>query len=668
MTATASGDLATAIRQAYQLLNSGQRQLAKEQAEEIQRIFPDEVNAGLVLAICARLEGDIAGATQLLTHIIQRAPDFASALHEFGLCNARLGRHASAVEYFERAVSQQPQLTESWQALAEYYTAQEDEERAAHARAQHLRHSSTESGLIQAVSFLEQGKIAQAEDACRTHLKNAPKDVNAIRMLAEIGAKVGALDDVENLLERCLELAPDFHFARLQYAGVLNRREKSQQSLSQIEFLENIPRPIPAVQVLKAAVLAKLGRFELAIDAYTELLKAQPEQPSLLVSRGHAEKTLGRHDEAVRSYRAAIAFNPDFGEAWWSLANLKTFRFSDEERAHMATLLDHGALKTEDRVHVLFALAKAEEDAGAYAQSFSHYDEGNTLKARQEGYQAEATSAQTDALIETCSQHWFESLPQGHNAADPIFIVGLPRSGSTLLEQILASHSMVDGTKELPDILSMVRRLSGQKKRSDLSRYPAVLTELDGEALRTLGKEYLARTQIQRGEAPFFIDKMPNNFAHVGFIKAILPNARIIDARRHPMACCFSGFKQLFAAGQTFTYGLENIGRYYLDYLRLMDHWQTCLPDQVLTVQYEEVVSDLEAQVRRILAFCELPFEQACLDFHRTDRSVRTASSEQVRQPINRAGLEAWQPFSPYLDRLTETLKSALPRFDRYKG
>lgn len=664
MTANATGDLATAIRQAYQLLNSKQPALALEQAQEILRRFPDEVNASLVTAICARLSANPHKAEATLLSIIQRAPKFASAQHELGLCQAQLGKHEAAIARFEAAVEAEPRLAESWQALAEYYTAQENEERAAHARAQHLRHASGNSGLAAALNFFEAGQIAQAENACREFLVKHPTDVNAIRLLAEIGAKVGALEDVENLLTRCLELAPDFHFARLQYAGVLNRREKGVEALAEINQLENIPRPIPAVQVLKAAVLAKLGQFEEAISVYNQLLDEQPEQPSLLVSRGHAEKTLGLQEDAVRSYRAAISLTPKFGEAWWSLANLKTFRFSDEERAQMRSLLDREPLSIDERVHLLFALAKAEEDVKNYMCAFKYYDEGNALKAQREGYNAEATTSQTDALIDTCNTAWFDGLSGGCDAPDPIFVVGLPRSGSTLLEQILASHSMVDGTKELPDILAIVRRLSGQKKQGDASRYPSILEDLDEPTRMALGEEYLDRTRVQRGSAPFFIDKMPNNFAHIGLIKAILPNARIVDARRHPMACCFSGFKQLFATGQTFTYGLENIGLYYVDYLRLMDHWHKCLPGQVLTVQYEEVVADLEGQVRRLLDFCGLPFEAACLEFHQTNRSVRTASSEQVRRPINREGLEAWQPFSPNLSRLKNVLKDVLPRFE----
>ncbi|MBN8431301.1 sulfotransferase [Microbulbifer salipaludis] len=653
------------------LLNQQRPDLARAQAREILDSVPGEVNAQLVLAICQRLRGDITGARSGLQEILARAADFASAWHELGVCEARRGDHPAAIAALERAVSLQPALAESWLALAEYYTAREQHERAAHARTQHLRYAiaggdpvGAGGGLASAFALFEQGRIAQAEAACRGYVYQHPTDVNAIRLLAEIGAKVGALGDVENLLARCLALAPDFHFARLQYAGVLNRREKSEAALIEIEKLESIPRPIPAVQVLKAAVLAKLGRYSEAIAVYDSMLAEQPRQPVLLVSRGHAQKTVGEQAAAIESYRAAIACEPHNGEAWWSLANLKTYRFDVDELAQMRAQLAREDLDEEPRVQLLFALAKGEEDAGDYAASFVHYEQGNARKALAEGYSADETTRDTDRLIDTCTAELFAA--QGMGGCEdpaPIFIVGLPRAGSTLLEQILASHSQVDGTKELPDILALVRRLSGQRKREDVSRYPAVLARLSAEERAALGAEYLARTQVQRGSAPYFIDKMPNNFAHVALIKLILPNAKIIDARRHPMACCFSGFKQLFAVGQSFTYGLDNIGRYYRDYLRLMDHWHAVLPGAVLTVQYEEVVADLEPQVRRILDFCGLPFEPACLEFHKTRRSVRTASSEQVRQPINRDGLAAWEPFSPYLGDLRSALGDALERF-----
>ncbi|MCH9006123.1 MAG: sulfotransferase, partial [Proteobacteria bacterium] len=330
----------------------------------------------------------------------------------------------------------------------------------------------------------------------------------------------------------------------------------------------------------------------------------------------------------------------------------------------MRVEIDKSTCTLEDHFHLCFALGKALGDRQQYEESFLYYQRGNNIKKKHERYDAEKNESATRKIKMVCSSDLFSAAKgQGCKAPDPIFIVGLPRSGSTLLEQILASHSQVDGTKELIEILSIVRRLGAKKKKTDLSRYPELLADLNASQLDELGQEYIDRTRIQRGEAPFFIDKMPNNFLHVGFISLVLPNAKIIDARRHPMATCFSGYTQLFASGQRFTYGLSNIGRYYRDYVEVMDHWDEVLPGKVLRVQYEDVVSDTEAQVRRMLDYCELPFEENCLQFHQTERAVRTASSEQVRQPIYSAGLEHWRNYEPHLDKLKDSLAAVLERY-----
>jgi hypothetical protein len=352
---------------------------------------------------------------------------------------------------------------------------------------------------------------------------------------------------------------------------------------------------------------------------------------------------------------------PSWGEAYWSLANLKTFTFDEAEIMQMQRELSNKTLTALERVNICFALGKALEDNKDYSQSFSYYQQGNAIKEKIERYDANETSGLINRTITVCEQSVFaQQKKQGCHKADPIFIVGLPRSGSTLLEQILASHSQVDGTKELPDIIAMVRKLSGRVKHNDISKYPEIIANLTPQQLKELGEEYLSRTQVHRGSAPFFIDKMPNNFAHIGLIKLILPNAKIIDARRHPMSACFSGFKQLFTTGQAFTYGLENIGKYYIDYIKLMDHWHSVLPQQVLTVNYEEVVNDFENQVRKILSFCGLAFEQSCLEFYNNQRAVNTASSEQVRQPIYQSGLNAWSAYEEHLMPLKNTLKPLL--------
>jgi tetratricopeptide (TPR) repeat protein len=397
------------------------------------------------------------------------------------------------------------------------------------------------------------------------------------------------------------------------------------------------------------------GEFDRAFELFDQVLAAMPGDPATLTSKGHALKTTGAQEQAVEAYRAAITAKPDHGDAFYSLANLKTYSFTDDELKAMHQQIDRGDLAFMDRVHLSFALGKAHEDRKDYEESFRFYEQGNALKRRQSRYDADAMSRELSLQREHCNADLFEKQAgKGHDAPDPIFILGLPRAGSTLLEQILASHSMVDGTLELPNILSLAHRLRG-RYASD-PQYPRVLHDLTPEQLQQLGQDFIENTRIHRQDAAFFIDKMPNNFRHIGLIHLILPNAKIIDARRAPMDCCFSGFKQLFAEGQEFTYGLHEIGRYYSDYVDLMAHWDEVLPGKVLRVQHEDVLDDLEGQVARMLDYLGLPFEEACLSFHKTDRAVRTASSEQVRQPINRAGQGAWLPFDPWLGELREAL------------
>jgi len=400
------------------------------------------------------------------------------------------------------------------------------------------------------------------------------------------------------------------------------------------------------------------------LPCYEYLLAHFPARAKITVVYGHVLKTIGQQQKAIEAYRQAIGLQPSFGDAWWSLANLKTVRFDDDDIDAMRTEIGKNTCSREDYLHLCFALGKALEGRKQYDESFHYYQLGNSVKEKASGYEADNTENSVQRLKVVCDKELFAATEgQGCQAPDPIFIVGLPRSGSTLLEQILASHSQVDGTKELPFILAIVRRLGGKKKRSEMSRYPDILTELSASQLSDFGQEYIDRCRIQRETAPFFIDKMPNNFLHVGLIHLILPNAKIIDARRHPMASCFSCYTQHFARGQSFTYGLSNIGRYYRDYVELMDHWDQVLPGKVLRVQYEDVVADTEAQVRRMLDHCGLPFEAECLQFHQTERPVRTASSEQVRQPIYSGALEHWRNYDTHLDELKQSLGPVLDRY-----
>ena len=459
-----------------------------------------------------------------------------------------------------------------------------------------------------------------------------------------------------------MELAPDYRAARFDYARALLRRHKHAAALEQLEILLKLEPDNRVYKTTYATTWVGLGEHEKALGLYRELLVDAPRAADLHLSVAHSLKTLGRRDESIEAYRQAAEARPDFGDAYWSLANLKTYRFTDAELETMIASEASPKIGMVDHYDMCFALGKALEDRGEYERSFRYYERGNALKRSKNYYRAEYVEWNTKLQKAVCTAEFFAA-HQGVGAPDPdpIFIVGLPRSGSTLLEQILASHSAVEGTMELSDIASAIVDLEGHNKDPENPPYPGVLAKLSPKDFRRLGDKYLADTRVYRSGKPFFIDKMPNNFRHIGFIHLILPNAKIIDARREPMACCFSNFKQLFASGQDFTYSIEDIARYYRTYVELMAHWDAVLPGRLLRVEHEDVVENLEANVRRILDFCGLPFEPACLEFHKTERSIRTASSEQVRQPIFREGLDQWRNFEPWLGPLKQALGDLAP-------
>jgi len=662
--ASATGDLKAAIKNALKLLGEGEAVLAREQADEILSIYPDEVNSLYIVAATLRAQGDLEAALQCLKGLVQRVPDFALAQQELGFCYAAAGNLYAAIETLQKAVAIQPKLPASWRLMGELFLADGDEDSATEATNQHLLASSVDPDLIAAVKHFRARRIGQAEKLCRKILRAEPTNVMAIRLLAEIGLKIGLLDDAENLLTRCLELAPDFRLARLNYAQVLGKREKLEEALAQVDQLLEAEPDKFTMLILKGSILIKMGAFEQVIPLYEDMLKTFPGRPMITLVYGHALRTVGEQEKAIAAYRQTIKLRAGFGDAWWSLANLKTFEFTNQDIETMRAEIDKPDCRREDHFHLCFALGKALEINHQYDESFHYYKLGNETKARLEAHNPENNHKTVQRLKKVFTEEFVaQHKGCGVTDADPIFIVGLPRCGSTLLEQIIASHSLVDGTKELVYMPAMVRNLGGKIKKGGVSKYPGVLADLGESDFLEMGREYLGRSREQRGEAPFFIDKMPNNFMHISLIHLTLPNAKIIDARRHPMAACFSGFTQLFARGQAFTYGLKNIGWYYRDYIELMDHWDRVLPGKVLRVQYEDVVADTENQVRRILDHCELDFEGNCLQFHQTERAVRTASSEQVRQPIYKAALEHWRNYEPHLDDLKSALGLVLERY-----
>jgi tetratricopeptide (TPR) repeat protein len=483
-----------------------------------------------------------------------------------------------------------------------------------------------------------------------------------MRILARIGRRLGILDDAELLYERLLQLAPDYDVARFEYVQVLMDRHRHVQALAELDRLLAAEPNNRSYRTAYATARVGLGDTEGAVARYRELLAETPQSPELHLSVAHALKTLGNREEAIESYRTAARLRPEYGDAYWSLANLKTYRFSEAEFATMRASEAAPGIDSEDRAHLCFALGKALEDRGEYGESFRYYERGNALKKSHSRYRPEFTERNARLQAEVCTAEFFSARRGFGCPSDaPIFIVGMPRAGSTLLEQILASHSQVEGTMELPEVLRTAAALRGREMQDSAPRYPGILAQLSADDFRQLGERYLADTRVYRTGKPLFIDKMPNNFRHIGLIHLMLPNARIIDARREAMACCFSNFKQLFASGQEFTYSIEDIARYYRSYVSLMAHWDAVLPGRILCVQHEEVVADLEGSVRRILEFCGLEFQPACLEFYKTERSVRTASSEQVRQPVYTEGLDQWRNFEPWLGSLRAALGDLAP-------
>jgi tetratricopeptide (TPR) repeat protein len=561
----------------------------------------------------------------------------------------------AAVARLRAAAANDPKQPQIWRALADALDESGDRAGAASAYLRHVHYAIHDPALMAAGAALHANRIPEAETRLRNQLKQAPTDVVAIRMFAELAMRLDRGEDAEQLLERCLELAPGFLEARHNYAIVLHRNNKPTRALAELDtLLRDRPNDAPS-RNLKAAVLCRVGEYETAIGIYEALLREFPQQAHAWLSLGHALKTAGHNDRAIVAYTKCTEIDPAFGEAYWSLANLKTFRFSDAQIQTMRDALARGNLDDEHRLHLDFALGKAMEDRHDYEPSFRHYTAGNALRLKRVPYSAEETSRRFARARAIYTPEFFlERNGAGCTTPGPIFIVGLPRSGSTLIEQILASHPLVEGTMELPEITSMTRAL---KHASGEAFYHDALARVNANELRDLGEQYLERTRIHRKLGrPFFIDKMPNNFAHVGLIHLTLPNAKIIDARRHPMACCFSIFKQHFARGQNFAYSLDDLARYYRDYVELMAHFDTVLPGRIHRVNYETMVSDTESEVRRLLDYCGLPFDPSCLRFFENDRPVRTASSEQVRQPIYTSGVDQWRHYEPWLGPLQAAL------------
>jgi tetratricopeptide (TPR) repeat protein len=648
------------------------RALVKERrfAEALQAVdallvtVPENRDVLYLRAHAQRLRGDIDAALATLATLEQLHPRFSRLYQERGQCYVALKQAPQAIDAFLRGVHINHALPVSWSMLEGLYRMTGQAANAAQAAAHVATLKELPPEVVTATTLFADGELAEAEQIIRAFLIKHGHHIEAMRLLARIGLERDVLDDAQLLLEAVLALAPDYHAARFDYAQVLVKRHMYPQAQEHAEKLLAVDASNRNYRTLCALTYVGLGAHERAIEVYRELLIGATQPADLHLSIAHSLKTLGRREEAIAAYRAAAAARADFGDAYWSLANLKTYRFEDGELEQMRAAESAASTSVVDRYHLCFALGKALEDQQQYQESFAYYARGNALKRAEIPYRPEVFERNTRLQIEVCKPELFaRNKDGGARAADPIFIVGLPRSGSTLIEQILASHSAVEGTHELADIPRIVAELKGRDPDPDNPRYPAVLGDMSAVDFRRLGEKYVSDTRVYRTGKARFIDKMPNNFRHVGLIRLMLPNAKIIDARREPMACCFGNLKQLFASGQEFAYSVEDIARYYRTYLELMRHWNAVLPGRVLRVQHEDLVNDLEGNVRRLLDYCELEFEPACVEFHKTERSVRTASSEQVRQPIYREGLDQWRHYEPWLGRLREALGDALTRY-----
>ena len=618
---------------------------------------PENRDALYLAAVCRRYLGRCQGALATLRRLERSDPGYARLYQERGHCFRDLGDYAAALHAFERAVSLNPALPASWKALTELYRKVQRPADEAHAKANFQHLSDQPEVLVSVASHLYEGSLHKAEELCRHFLRSNGHHIEGMRLLAAIGLRLNVLDDAEFLLESCVELTPQHAGARYDYVNVLHRRQKYAKAHEHAAILRDAEPGNRRLEVLYANQCVALGEYETALAIYGAMLRDVPGDQNMHLARGNTLKTMGRQREAIEAYKEAYAAKADYGEAYWSLANLKTYQFTGSEVARMREQEASQKIDDLDRYHLCFALGKALEDLGKISESFAYYERGNFLKKQERPYVPEYMERDMRLQAEICTAEFFAMhAGAGCKSPDPIFIVGLPRAGSTLLEQILASHSQVDGTQELPNILALAHSLDRKRRVDEEPSYPDSLKSLSPQQLVSLGEQYLDETRVYRADGRFLIDKMPNNFRHIGLIHLILPNAKIIDARRDPMACCFSGFKQLFVEGQEFTYGLSEIGQYYRNYIDLMAHWNAVLPGKILQVRYEDVVADLETSVRRILSFCDLEYEPACLEFHKTERTVRTASSEQVRRPIFREGLDQWRDFEDHLGPLRAAL------------
>lgn len=659
------------INQVTDLIQQGQLVKASELLNGLLREQPENLMARHLLGMCQRKLGQLEQGMQTQQAILNAAPDFAAAYQELGLSLRLAARRREALEAFRRATEIDPRLLNSWKFLGDMAAQLGDEGTAVHAYAQCPAGPDTDPMLERALNLIAGNKLGLADIVIRMYLKRQPQDARALYAQSTIAAQKGALTEALELLEAALKYAPEHQAARLDYVNLLSRRQRYAEALLHIDRLLSADPASQPYRLLKASLLERSGQYEAALGLVAAVLKENPAQSTVWARLGSLQRIVGLQPECIASLHRAIDCDPDNGQPWYLLADLKTFEFTPGQVEAMRRSVERAPRNSEDEVYFSFALANALErrgaaerkgaleGRGAVEEAFAYYLRGNKAQATRSVFSPEQYANFISLLKSSTTSDVFEDLEgSGFDDAAPIFVVGLPRAGSTLVEHILTSHSKVDGMMELAHLSSLVKELNYRQQKKNRSTYPLALAEIDRSECLEMGREYIKRTRILRRAAPFFVDKMPNNFEHIGLIHLVLPRARIIDVRRDPMATGFSAFKQLFQAGNEWSYKLKHIGQYYRAYLDLMAHWDRMLPGKVYRVNYEQLVQQPEEEIRKLLAWLELSFEEACLAPHQNTRAVRTASSEQVRQPIYRDALEHWKLFEAELEPLRLALEA----------
>lgn len=655
--------LKASFERALEFLTAGDAVMAEKICRRtIKEVSNSDPNIQVLLCVALIRQGRSGSAVKRLKHILRSFPDFPPAVEELGNALLAQNKPDQAIDAFQQALKINPENAAVMIKLGKIYSKLGRKDEANEMYQSALALEPTKERVATAAQAFARGQTEEAEKICRQVLREHPNEVDAMRLLASIANKLEQRDDAIILLERAVELKPKFAGAWADLAETYTESEKFGEALDAVQRVIKLQPNMPFGHMIRGSILGKKDDHEGAINAFKEALEIEPEHIGSNMGLGNTLKTIGRYDEAVKSYKKCIEAQPLFSEAYWSLANLKTYSFDDDEIKNMEKHVQSQDLTPASKAFFHIAIANAKEKQMKYGEAWYHFHTGNELRRTSEIYDSVTTQVTHDALIETFDEEFVNSTKgSGCQSDAPIFILGLPRSGSTLIEQILASHSQVEGTRELPDISLLGRRLT--KSKPPGIKYPDAVKHMTDEEKTEYGESYLETSKRYRTDKPRFIDKMPNNFAHIGFIKTILPNAKIINAKRHPLDSCVSSFKQLFYKGQSWSYDLFEIGEYYLEYERMMDHWHSLYPGEIYDIQYENIVNNQEDESRALIEYCGLDWEDSCLKFYENKRSVNTASSEQVRQPIYKGAMHAWKNYESEIGALKDILEPVLAKY-----